>query len=174
GGPTVRLESGHPRWHEWETELKRRAEADVVAATAKEKAKTAFIAEWIAGHADPETRQQFDDGLLCRKAAIALIADAALADLPAAAPGYKICDSTSCKCGSKDLDCLPRSVYPVWKALKAKLPEGYTVEFSRVRECLKDEDDYLPPGEDTAAAPVYLAKVTIPYGPFHFEREVKL
>jgi len=155
-------------------EAVRRRDADEAAAAAKEQTKTDYIAAWIAEHADDATREQFTDGLLCRSVALSMIADAAFsaAGVPEAAEwDDNYCDNRDCPCGSKDLTCLPRRVYPAWKTMKATLPEGYTVEFSRVRECQREDWD----GEgESAGSSIYLAKITIPHGPFQFERTVRL
>jgi uncharacterized protein YbaA (DUF1428 family) len=159
-------------------EIERRNAADRaakdVAELAKEQAKSNFIEAWISEHGTDEDRDQFADGLLSRKAALALIADAAFAEhgVPEPATEPHVCKDSDCPCGSADVDALPRSVYPAWRALKAKLPEGYAVTFDRVRECLRD-DGWDGEGE-SAAPPYYTAEITIPCGPFQFTRTVKL
>jgi hypothetical protein len=44
------------------------------------------------------------------------------------------------------------------------------VEFLTVRECLRDGDD----DTQVTARPYYLARLTVPYGPFQFDRSIKL
>jgi hypothetical protein len=164
---------------ELQTEIERRNNADhaakLAADKAKEQAKLDYIAQWIAS-LDAEwddLKQQFTDGLLCRQTALSLISDMAfaVAGVPIKTV-YDICDSGDCPCGEKELDCLPTTAYPAWKAIKVGLPDGYSVSFLRVRECLKDED-WEGEGE-SAGRPMYLAKIKLPHGPFVFERTVRL
>ena len=176
-------------------ERKRVEDEKAATEAAKEQAKTDFIAQWIAalnpaknlmvasaGAEHPDglwadmalLKQQFADGLLCRKTVIGLIADAAFAaaGVPEAAEwDDDYCDSNTCPCGSKMLDCLPTAQYKTWKLIAPKLPDGYTVELSRVRECRRQASE----GEvETADAPRYLAEIKLPYGPFVFERTIEL
>ena len=174
-----------PRYEEVLAEAERRekidsneraAEAAVkkAAEDAKEKLKADFIAAWFADptHADEITRQQFTDGLLGRGTAISLIARSVLDPLGAKyEPDF--CNDSSCPCGRKDVDCLPRDTYPSWLALKAKLPAGTVTEFESVRECLRDEDGYAEDG-DGAGPKQSAVNLKVPFGPFVFERLVRL
>ena len=175
----------YPQQHaEFVTEIRHRNDADTaskkLADAAREQAKTDYIAAWIAEHADESTRAQFGDGLLCRSVALSMIADAAFAaaGVPEAAEyDDDFCRNNDCPCGSKDLDCLPRSVYPAWQKIKAGLPEGCTVSFSRVRECLcsaLERGEISPDEAETAGPAIYLAEIRMPHGPFVFERTVRL
>jgi len=139
---------------------------------AKERAKTDYIDAWVREHGDELTRQQHADGLLPRKEALALIADAAMADLPGEYDPGEFCQDRDCPCGRKDIDTLPRKAYEAWLPIKAKLPQGAEVEFERVRECLKDGDGYVDEDTETAGPPVYAALLKVPVGPFVFERLV--
>lgn len=142
-----------------------------------EQEKQDFIRTWIAANANEETRQQFEDGLLCRKAMLSMIADAAFAQfgVPEAVEIGETCHNRACPCGDSYVDCLPRSIYSAWRPLKAKLPEGTEVRFSKVRDCLKDDEGgyYREDGESAGPA-YYTADITMPHGPFKFERRVKL
>jgi hypothetical protein len=144
---------------------------------AKEHAKAEYVASWIAGHADEQTREQFADGLLARSDAVDMIAAAAFAAAGVPEPARycdDFCTDQDCRCGERSVTSLPLSAYPAWRLLKATLPEGYAVEFLRVREHVP-EDDIDPDAEEpTAGPPMYLAKLTIPHGPFQFTRTVKL
>lgn len=175
-----------PEAHEeFAAEIKRRntadAEAKKATEEAKEEAKARFIAEWIAAHADEDTKQQFTDGLLSRSAALSLIAGAAFeaAGVPKAAAKYddSFCSDRDCPCGQANLDYLPRSIYPTWKTIKAGLPEGFTVKFQEIRECLKQKMEAYgidDENQETAGEPIYLATITMPHGPFQLERTIQL
>jgi hypothetical protein len=172
------LPKGHPRTAEFIAELTRRKEADEAAKIAREQAKTAYIAEWIASNADADTQAQFADGLLCRSAAVALIANAAFV---AAGVGEEIadsvvCDNSDCPCQDKVLDCIPRRrIYPTWRTIKAGLPKASTAEFRKVRDCRREEVDRgYDDAADTAGPVYYAAIITIPHGPFSFTRRVRL
>jgi len=150
-------------------------EAKRIADDVKDKAKSDFIAAWIAQHADDQTREQFAEGLLSRAAALTLIADDLFsshgiipnADVP------DTCRDSDCPCCDSSVETLPRRIYPRWRELKGKLPEGSTVRFSKVRECLRDEERY-DDGE-TAGPVYYTANLTVPCGGlFQFECRVKL
>ena len=142
---------------------------------AKEAAKNSYIADWISTHGDPQTQEQFRDGLLCRKSILSLIADYAFAaaGVPAGfeEEDWECCENSACPCGLKDVTCLPRSIYPAWKVINRNLPEGSTVTFQVSRRCLRPEWD----GEGESAAPaIYLATIKLQHGPFEFERTVQL
>jgi hypothetical protein len=161
---------------EFAAEIRRRNDADADAKKRREeeleRAKTDYIAAWVSKHAEPDVQEQFRDGLLARKDALAMIASAAFeaAGVPAGEPGVSRCDDSNCPCGYKELDALPRAIYSAWKALRATLPDGYSVQFYRVRECLKDDGYYDGDGE-SAGPPHYTVDLKIPCGPFTFERE---
>ncbi len=142
---------------------------------AKEAAKTQFIAEWIADHADQDTQEQFHDGLLSRKTAIELIADIAFdeANIPNAFTP-RTCQDSSCCCSNQYVDTVPRKVYAAWRALKANLniPASTTVKFSRIVECPEPVNEYEEEKERTEPAPIYTAEIYLPYGPFEFKREI--
>lgn len=176
----VQSEAREAKGREVRDEASRRRNADAAIEAEKEAAKQEYIVTWIAALlAYPSVQQQFADGLLCRKDAVQLIADAAFA---AAGVGdafkcAEFCDVSECKCGESVIDCLPRSKYPAWQAIKAGLPEGYQVEFSRYRECLRagmDRAGWCSEDGATAGAAQHLAKITIPHGPFKFTRTVEL
>jgi hypothetical protein len=171
----------HPRMPEWIAELNRRDAADKAAKVAVEKAKTDYINTWISENAEEIVQQQHADGLLSRSSAVSMIADAALdACLPPAADTPpEACSDRDCPCGSQSVTCIPRRLYPKWRETRAKLPEGWTVEFTSRRDCLKSDDGYYDPRQDdpaaaTAGPKYWTATVTIPCGPFHFTRTVKL
>jgi hypothetical protein len=158
-------------------EAVRRRDADIALEEAKEVAKAAYIGQWMCAHADEEARSQFDDGLLCRKAAVALIADAAFTAAGVLeAANVQTCDSRDCLCGQQTVDCLPRNKYLAWKQIKAGLPDGFVVEFSRYRACLRESMAHSGWGDEneTAGLVQYLAEITIPHGPFRFVRTVEL
>jgi hypothetical protein len=180
GGPKVEgLLSPADWWpsqhEEFTAEIRRRSEADALAKKAaeeqKELAKQAFINEWIENNTDEETHQQHADGLLARKDALELIANSTLDPI---APKYvpRVCEDRDCACGRKDIDTLPRAIYPALKTLKAKLPPNSIIEMERVRECLRDADGFAEDKE--ATAPRYAATIKVPVGPFVFERLVRL
>lgn len=155
---------------------------------AREKAKEQFISDWIAEHADGAIRQQYSDNLLCRAVAIDLIADSFFdaCNVPAESDcSGETCDSRDCPCTNKLITCLPIEIYPAWKAIKSTLPDGYSVEFRKVRECLGQDPDVSlaislelveqEHGEEETAGPtMYLATLKLPCGPFVFERTVRL
>ena len=161
-----------------------------------ETAKQQYIDAWIAALVVPPVwevqsepirlvKQQHADGLLCRKAALELIADFVFtaAGVPEAAKvDTDFCDSSSCPCGSRDLDCLPRAQYPAWCTIRDSIAtyleaegrpiDDFTVSFSRVRECARKLEECYD-GEP-AGPPIYLAEIGIQTGPFKFERTVRL
>jgi hypothetical protein len=143
---------------------------------ALEERKTAAIAEWIAGCGDALLQQQQADGLLCRKTVISRMAEDALdaTGLPAECPDSVVCDDNDCPCCDKVVDCIPPKIYACWKTFPA-LPEGSSVEWRRVRNCLKDEDGCYDHDRGESAGPVeYHANVTVPSGPFQFTRRIKV
>ncbi len=158
----------------------RKAEADALAASlanAREDAKTEAIAAFVAASGDAMLIQQHKEGLLCRKTITSRMATAALdaCGLPAACPNPVVCDNNECPCGDSTVDCIPPDIYRTWKAFT--LPEGSTVEFHRVRNCLRTDGEpyYNERGDaETAGSTEYDAVVTIPSGPFQFTRRVKL
>lgn len=164
-------------------EITRRNDADKALKAAKEaeieNSKRACIenwlaTSWVAGETGAEIREQYAEGLLSRKELVALIAADALGKLPdAAAYDDDFCNATSCPCGSGEVETLPRQLYGAWRAIKADLPAGYTVEFTRVRECWQGTEraNY---SDETAGPVMYFARITVPYGPFRFERTVRI
>ena len=165
-------------------EAQRRNDADARAAkeraTQIEQAKQDYIAAWIAQYGDEILRAQFADGLACRKSIISAIANGAFlaVGVPAEAPDSVVCRNSDCPCTDTTVDCLPTPIYERWRELHAKLPEGTTVEFSRVRDCLRDSEDGSWHGmedeADSASPSYYVAALKMPHGPFTFERRVKL
>lgn len=156
----------------------RRKEADE---RAKEQAKTDAIAAWVREHGTDSQRARLADGLLPRKEVLTAMAEFAFAQ--AGVPehwDYRVCDDRAHKCGAvAELTSLDEAAYERWVKIRATLPEGYTVTFWRVRECLLDGEDaetaeYRNPDEPTVAEPVTIASITIPFGPFAFERDVRL
>jgi hypothetical protein len=151
--------------------LKAKADAEL-----KEAEKTAYITKWVTEHCDADTVQQLSDGLLCRKAALKLMADSVL-DPIGPEITYRICQDQKCPCGSTNLDCLPRSVYPAWKTMRDRIPAGFTANFQSFRECLRDEDEDCDGGDDsdeTAGPKVYAVNLKVPVGPFILERLVAI
>jgi hypothetical protein len=153
-----------------EEEAQHRKDADEAS---KERAKNEYIAIWFAdpSHADPDTRQQFAEGLLSRSVALDLIAADAFAPYGLEEYAPFICRDRECACGRKNIETLPREIYPAFRALRSKLPEGTTLETKRVRECLRDENGYAD--EEDASEPVYAVNVKLPAEPFTFERLVR-
>jgi hypothetical protein len=191
-------------WGVISAELERRKAADESEAIAKEAVKTEAIAAFVAASGDALLIEQYAAGLLCRKAVISRMAAAALdaAGLPRKCEDPTVCDDSDCPCGDAVATCIPPEVYRRWKAIGPEvktaainpsltsmsgepvqvvshgpLPEGSTVEFHEVRECLKPEPgsyDTLDDGDETAGPTEYHAVVTIPSGPFKFTRRVKV
>lgn len=137
---------------------------------AKERAKEEYIARWAEGET-LKIREQHEDGLLARHEALKMIAASAFAR--AGFPDdfdYHLCRSSNCPCGVKDVRSLPAAVYPVWLALKVKLPEGSTFDFHTVREHIDEPDD----DGETAGPTIYFVSLHLPVGPFTFDRDVQL
>lgn len=141
-----------------QAEAERRAKEQAEAA--KEAAKQAYLDRWVREHGDELLRAQHADGLLCRRELLQRVAAWALAGLP---EEHKIalCEDRDCQCGLTDVGCLPTSVYPAWRDLRALLPEGTTWQFERARDCQQDQDSYT-------------ALLQVPVGPFIFSRRVRL
>jgi len=175
------LESPSAYWPEnhepFVAEFKRRNNADAMEAkaiaAAKEALKTAAIDAFVRASCPPVMIEQYDDGLLCRKTMLSLMATAALdaCGLPAACPDSVVCDGRECPCGDYVVDCIPPAIYRAWKAFT--LPEGSTVEFRRVRDCNGTEEAWQD-NDDRATPTYYVAIVTIPSGPFQFTRRIRL
>lgn len=139
----------------------------------KEQEKLDYITAWIEEHGDTDLRLQHQNGMLCRKTALKLIADAAFIENELAdAYRYPTCDDRGCPCGREELDCVPPEVYQGWPAILAALPEGTTARFIRVTECPgEDWDD----GEnDENLVKHYAAEIRMPVGPFVFDRTIQL
>jgi hypothetical protein len=159
-----------------------RKKAEEAERESSERAKSAYIADWVANHGDADLSAQFADGLACRKTLISMIADEAFAatGVPDAITVPDTCSSRECPCCDTTVDCLPRRIYAVWRKIKATLPQGSTATFARVRECLAEEidrngiDAYSDEVQETAGPLYYTATITMPHGPFQFERRVKL
>ena len=98
--------------------------------------------------------------------------------VPAACPDPVLCVNSECPCEDSTVDCIPPAIYRTWKAFT--LPEGSTVEFHRVRNCLRTDgepdydNDLLARYRETAGPTEYHAVVTISSGPFQFTRRIKL
>lgn len=165
---------------EFIAEAARRNDADIAAKRleeeAKEKAKTDLIECWIIQYGKPDIRQQWQDGILCRKTAVSLIAESVLAPIGKALEDPTTCTNRECPCRYLEhTDCIPRRNYPAWKLIKANLPAASTFEFSTYRECLRDEDGYFSGDREESAGPVrYAVTVKVPHGPFTFERTMAL
>ena len=117
--------------------------------------------------------EQYEDGLVARKRLVGLMANAALdaAGLPAEC-NATVCQDSDCPCGDESVESIPPAAYAVWHPIKRGLPDGYSVEFRRVRSCRHLEQ--WEEDEDRAGATEYHARVTIPSGPFEFTRRIKL
>ena len=170
----------HQRYEDLFVEIERRNAADkadkAAREAAREKAKMDYIESWMASNADTDTQNQYDDGLLCRSAAVNLISSAAFeaAGVPAAVTVPDVCNNRDCPCCDSTVECIPRRLYPVWRAIKAGLPKDSSAEFSKVRDCLRDDDGYVIATDETAGPAYYTATITLPHGPFQFERRIKL
>ena len=126
-----------------------------------------------AKDAEKQFKQQYADGLLCREIVTGLIADAAFAAVEVGpAFAWSTCRNSGCPCGKSELACIPRHTYTNWASIKAKLPEGYTVQFLDVRPC-PGEDFYCTDDSYTIKS-VVCAKISIPCGPFTFTRTIEL
>jgi hypothetical protein len=144
---------------------------------ADQAAKAAYITAWLNAHAPADTIAQHAAGLLCRATAVSMIADAVLDPIGPEWPKTAMCEINSCPCYQyKEEPCIPRRLYPAWKALEAKLPQGTTQEFFSARECLRDEDGSYGSDDDreTAGPKQWGVFLTVPHGPFVFERRIKL
>jgi hypothetical protein len=165
-----------------DAEYAARKKAEEAEREVSERAKSAYIAEWVANHGDPDLSAQLADGLACRKTLILMIADEAFAaaGVPEKIDVPDTCSSSDCPCCDTSVDCLPRRIYAVWRKLKATLPQGSTATFAKVRECLAEEidrygiDAYSDEVQETAGPLYYTATISMPHGPFKFERRVKL
>lgn len=184
-GTTVSPSDWFPENHaEFMTEIRRRDDADTATKKAeelaKEQAKHEYIARWISEHGDADISEQFTEGLLARSAALSLIADDFFRTLgiPDAVSPQELrhCQNGECPCCDMTVESLPRRIYPSWRDLKGMLPKGSRAQFSKVRECLRcdDEEGDWQDGGDSAGPIYYTADLTVPCGPFQFERRVKL
>jgi hypothetical protein len=141
-----------------------------------------YIENWIARQPDDKLRQQFADGLLSCQDAENLIAAAALDDLLGPAYDYRLCDVCYHRpsshphhgCEEWETQHLAADIYPAWQALKAKLPEGTKWSFYEVFPCLLKRLEQPSDPHEEVGALVYVAKLTVPVGPFRFERTILL
>jgi len=170
--PETRVKIEH-RYRDLYAEIVRRNKLDEAAKAARDKAvedaKTVAIEEFVATCGE-SIRQQYDDGLLCRKTIVTMLADAALATLPSSCPDSVVCRDSDCPCGDGEVECIPPHVYEAWKRLT--VPEGTKVEFHCVRNCRGLED--YEECEERADRMEYHAILTVPHGPFSFTRRIKL
>jgi hypothetical protein len=150
----------------------------------QEAEQSRYIENWIARQPDDKPRQQFADGILSYLDAENLIAAEALDDLLGPPQDYHVCDVCSRSLYRPDLhyDCekwethhllLPPHIYLAWRALKDNLPEGTEWKCYEVFPCLLKR---LQMRRDLQATQplMYIAKLTVPVGPFRFERNVLL
>jgi hypothetical protein len=166
----------HPRYAELIAVLKNRDEQHHAEQMAIEAEKVEFIGSWIANHGDEELCDQFEAELVCRKTVIRMIADEAFsaAGVPNEVTVPDTCNHRECPCCDTSVDCLPTKVYRVWRRIQATLPEdGHDVKFSKVRECLRNSENWDGTG-DSALPAYYTATISIARGPFTFTRRVKL
>jgi hypothetical protein len=167
-GYDLLMDSDHPV----AVEIRRRraaAEARKKSAeVAVERAKVDAIEAWVAASGNDLLRQQYADGLLARKAVVALMAAEALdaAGLPATCTEPEVCDDMECPCGGEVVATIPPEIYAQWKTI-GPLPGGSTAEFHRLRRCLGAGDGSAGPVE-------YHTIVTVPSGPFRFTRRIAL
>jgi len=142
-----------------------------------------YIENWIAQQPDEMLRQQFADGLLSYMDAENLIAATALDNLVGPAYQYHLCYVSSRDrlfghvhhvCDKWETHYLPPNIYPAWHALKDKLPEGTERSFHEVFPCLLKGSRKPPNPQDGVGRLVYVAKLTVPVGPFRFERDILL
>lgn len=165
---------------EFRAEIQRRNKADsdarAASAAAVEQTKQDYIVAWVAEHGNELLRAQYADGLACRRIIVAQIAQTAFekCGISESCPDSVVCDNRDCPCVDQVVDCLPTKAYGLWREIKARLPEGSSVEFRQVRDCLLDDSDGTYPGEESASEPYYVAVVTLPHGPFQFTQRIKL
>lgn len=145
-----------------------------------ESEQSEYIRRWISQQPDDRLRQRFADGLLSQLDAGNLIAAAVLDDLLGPACEYHVCDDCSRRHSLADLqyDCekwethhLPADICPAWNALEANLPEGTEWKFYELFACLLKR---LEKPNDGVGKWIYVAKLTVPVGPFRFERTILL
>jgi hypothetical protein len=144
------------------------------AQAAKEEAKRAHIATRLA-EIDEMLFAQWQEGMLCRDEAVAAIAAHVLDPIGEEAD-TETCDDRSCACGWTQIECVPASVYPAVRAVRARLPKGGKIErFDRGRshEDAEQDDRERELGE---APPTtrYTADIVVPDGPFMLRRTVYL
>lgn len=151
-------------------DLRVREEADA----RKEAAKATAISTWVTEHGTDSQRARQADGLLPRDEALTSMAELAFAaaGVPAKAE-YRSCEQQSCSCGFDEIHTLSADAYAAWATVKAALPEGYAVKFYNNREC-SDKDGYGDVDDAAALDHIVTANITIPFGPFRFEREIAL
>lgn len=152
-----------------------KAASEKAEAAAKEKAKSDAIDAFIAASGDALLIQQHADHMVCRSEIASRMAESTLAFLGPEYPDSVVCEDSDCKCQDLAVKCLPNRIYAAWKAIS--MPEGATADFRKVRNCLKAAADdsgderFL---EETAGPVEYHAIITVPHGPFQFERRIKL
>jgi hypothetical protein len=176
----------HPRpWSELDPALTAEVEAVIVAQRRAERAAEAeaqrHAAEQTAaktthlrrrlGELEPALAAQWDDGLLCRDAATRRVAAAGLDPIAPPAARQPLCADTDCPCGQDDVTCLPPEVYQRLVALRARLPEGATLDhYRRIRPHHGDLDQPM----DAVVDERYTATLTIHDGPLTFTRRIEL
>jgi hypothetical protein len=155
-----------PEQHaEFVAEINRRNAADVAAKKAaeqaKEDAKSRYIADWAA-HAAANIREQFNDGLLSRSQILELIADEFFSKLKLPEHTPHTCSNRQCPCSDDRVEIVSIEAYAAWREIKANVPEGATVKFSKVTS------------DDNLLEPYYTADLSLPCGPFTFDRRIQL
>lgn len=129
--------------------------------------KKRFLDEWVSRQNDADLRAGWVEGLICVDEVLALLKASVLDPIaPDVEITYTLCASSRCECGCAGARCLPRAVYSAWRALRAKLPAGSTCSFRRVRACRGEGEEPTPQ--------FYVVVISVPCGPFTFEREVRL
>lgn len=166
-------------------EIKRREELDAAARRAKlkaeeaakeakEAAKLKYIDAFVA-ECGGSLAEQHKAGLLARSEVVRMIADAVFEEF--GLPDHHAlttCQDEACPCGTVSVDAIPPATYAAWLPIAKLLPEGATADFEKTRDCVRDEDGELEPGNDGAGKPYYTAFVRLTVGPFVFKRRIKI
>jgi hypothetical protein len=166
------------RHDEWKAEACRRNDADAAAKKAADKAreevKSAAITAWVSEHGTASQRARLADGLLPRSEILNAMAAQAFASAGVPDPiEYRSCDDTNCPCGSEVIHSLNEAAYATWAPIKAALPGRSKATFCLVTEC-PPRDSYGDIPDEPELDRHTAAIITIPAGPFRFEREIEL
>lgn len=147
---------------------------------ARETAKRAHLDAWVAVPGREELATQWSEQLLCRDELLTMLAGEVL-DPIGEEFDVAVCEDRGHACGERKVTCVPRRLYPTFRAFRDRVRAGggTITQLYRETPCLRaamDREPYL--GEDERGDELgnahYTADVSVACGPFTFERRVEI